>query len=342
MRQRDLDLGTRLREEALGAGGKVSLSTLIESLVPVAELRQLAREHGLSPKGGFRLEKAPARVLAPLLSEPDAPKVVEEVCALLATHMTHGIAGESRRAAENAGDSVPDLAPVLKLKGQDLAQARVELEKSRGVAQVLRDRVDELTRQVDQDGQQLTRLNKEIEILREQVDQFERAQPVAHRDQSNRIQSLEKELEEQNQIELQQRIRIAEQAATLRDREERLAELEELVPKGRRRKAKKEPPPLPERFIVPHFSAGFLKSLAGKDRRAVEHGYRAVFLYCTEGSRHPGLKAKSLDPTAVWSLRASRKLRVYFRPRADGDIDVLELLDRQEQETALRRYREKQ
>jgi hypothetical protein len=337
-------LAARLREESLGGGGKVSLSMLIESLIPVKNLRDLAREHGVSPKGGYRMERAPAKVLAPALCELFESEALQDVCELLADHMTSSLVKKKNAEAEADAEksrAPAHLEPVLKLKEQELEQAKAEVEKAREVAQGLRDRVDESNRRVHQHDERLTLLVKEIEACREEIERLGNAQPVVARDQSIKILSLEKELEEQNQIELQQRIKLAEQAAEIRERDERIAELEELVPSGRKRKKKKLPKP-PENFAIPHFTPAFLKSLIGKDRRAVEHAYRAVFLFCTEGSRHPGLQVKSLDPSSVWSLRASRKLRVYFRRQPDGDVEILELLDRQEQDTMLRRYREKQ
>ena len=59
----------KLRERALEDGGSLSLALLLEHLAPVARLRALAVEFGVTPKGGFRIERAPARVLAPLLAE---------------------------------------------------------------------------------------------------------------------------------------------------------------------------------------------------------------------------------------------------------------------------------
>ncbi len=338
-------LASKLHEEALGGGGKVSLATMAEALIPVKNLRDVAREHGVSPKGGYRLERAPAKILAPLLCEPHLSDVLDDVCELLAEHMTLNIA--EKKNAKKKADAAKTRAPaylesVLKLTTQELELAKGEVTKAREVAQGLRDRADELNRRVQMDGERITQLNKEIEACREEMERLGNAQPVVARDQSNKILSLEKDLDEQNQIEWQQRIKLAEQAAAIREREERILELEELIPPGRKRKKKKEPPKPPENFVVPHFTPAYLKSLAGKDRRAIEHAYRAVFLFCTEGSRYPGLQVKALDPSNVWSLRASRKLRVYFRRRPDGDVEILDLLDRQEQETMLRRYREKQ
>jgi hypothetical protein len=50
---------------------------------------------------------------------------------------------------------------------------------------------------------------------------------------------------------------------------------------------------------------------------------------------------KQLGGQDTWSFRASLGLRVYFRPVGDGDIELLELADREEQHTTLRRLKEK-
>ena len=122
-------LASKLREEALGGAGKVSLVVMVERLIPVENLRDLAREHGVSPKGGYRLERAPAKALASVLCEPKTPKVLEEVCELLAEHMTSNLAEKKRGKKESDAGKTrapTHLEPVLKLKGQELEQAKAE------------------------------------------------------------------------------------------------------------------------------------------------------------------------------------------------------------------------
>jgi hypothetical protein len=162
-------LASKLHEEALGGGGKVSLATMAEALIPVKNLRDVAREHGVSPKGGYRLERAPAKILAPLLCELHLPDVLDDVCELLAEHMTSNIAEKknAKKKADAAKTRAPAyLEPVLKLTAQELEQAKGEVSKAREVAQGLRDRVDELNRRVQMDGERITQLNKEIEACR--------------------------------------------------------------------------------------------------------------------------------------------------------------------------------
>lgn len=73
----------KIAEKALANDGELPLALLLQHLVPVGRLRALAKQHGLTPKGGFRIEKAPASVLAPLLAEQRAAERLDEVVALL-------------------------------------------------------------------------------------------------------------------------------------------------------------------------------------------------------------------------------------------------------------------
>ena len=66
-----------------------------------------------------------------------------------------------------------------------------------------------------------------------------------------------------------------------------------------------------------------------------------MFLFCDEGPAYPGLEVKQIEGQDLWSLRASLKLRVYFRPRDDGDVEIIALADREDQKTALRRLKDR-
>ena len=125
----------------------------------------------------------------------------------------------------------------------------------------------------------------------------------------------------------------------IRDLERQVEGLEALIPASRRRKQKPmdELPATERRFIVPWFQPGFYRSLEGKDRKAVERAFQAVFLFCTEGHGYPGLETKALGGTRLWSVRASLKLRVYLAMRDDGDVDVIALADREDQDTMIKR-----
>ncbi len=340
----DLD-GRVLLEEALSNSGRVSVARLLEAVVPVGKLRELAKNFGLSPKGGYRIDRAPGHILAPLVADKEHAKVMEAACSLLADHLTQAKPegkGKAKAKPKSNKNQRPDLRPVLERKERELDETREELAKAREVANRQRLRLEELDHGRQRDKEQRARLKGEVDRLGRQA-RDQRSTPAEVRDQTVEIHQLLREFEELAQVENQQRRLLAERQAKIRHLEERVAELLPLVPKGRRKRKEppSEPPPLPERFRRPYFTPPFYKSLENKDRRAVEAAYQATLLFCTEGPGYPGLQVKQLD-APIWSFRAALKLRVYFTNREDGDVDILELADRQEQPTVLRRLREKQ
>lgn len=333
-------LASILREAALSANAAVPVVRLLEAALPVEALRELVRDKGVTPKGGFRLEKAPAKVLAKALLDPLKPEVVEASCTALAEHLASAAAPDEAAPAEPQ----QDLAPLLRLREQEVEQLREELQRAQRSAQSLREQLAERDRQAQLNQSALVQQRLQMAELQDRLDNRPAPLPGNDREQTRRLHQLERDVEELETLEENQRLKLAEQAGHLRVAAVRIEELEDrLRKKGKRVDKPKPAAELPEaaRFSIPYFTPAFFRSLEDKDRRTVERAYQAVFLYCTEGPKYPGLQVKPLDPAGVWSLRASRKLRVYFRPRPDGDVDILELLDRQEQETALRRYREK-
>ena len=341
--------GRLLLEEALSNSGRVSVARLLEAVVPIGKLRELAKTFGLTPKGGYRIDRAPANILAPLVADKDRAKVLEAACSLLADCLAQNKSkpkpkpkAKTKAVAKGKKTAKSDLQPVLERKERELDELRDELAKAREVANRQRQRLEELDHKQQRHKEQRARLRGEVDRLGRQL-RDQRSTPADVRDQTVEIHQLLRELEDLAQVEAEQRRLLAERQAGIRDLEERVAELLPLVPKGRRKKREPqpEPPPLPERFRRPYFTQPFHKSLENKDRRAVEAAYRAILLFCTEGPGYPGLQVKQLD-SPIWSFRAALKLRVYFTNREDGDVDILELADRQEQPTVLRRLREKQ
>ncbi|MBX3462209.1 MAG: hypothetical protein KF830_03485 [Planctomycetes bacterium] len=330
-------LQKRLVERLLAGGGEVPLALLLELLVPVARLRELARQHGLSPKGGFRIEHAPAHVLGPLLAEQTDATRLEAVLALL---VPASPGAEAPPAPSPAPDG--DLRALLALREAELARSREDVGREREAAARARERAGDLERRLGHAEQELTLLRATL-ARRDR----EAAEPDASRrddrDLQRRVRELEAELDglrDANAALARQR---AYDRTRIVDLEQRQAELEQLVPKSRRqqRQAEREAEPPPAQFRLPIFTPGFYKSLAGKERSAVERAVHAVLQLCTEGYGYPGLEVKQLGGQDTWSLRASLGLRVYFRPRADGDVEILELADREDQHTTLRRLKDR-
>jgi len=334
--------GKALLEEALAHRGRVSLARLLTALVPVAALRNLAKSFGLTPKGGHRIDRAPAHILAGLVADTTKTEVIEAACGLLAEHLKPRKAEDEMQRKEAKDKAKTDgAAAALERRERELSDTREELARAREIMSRQRQRLEELDHLLQRGQEQLARLRGEIHRLRRRLEGRQSTTPEL-RSQTVEIHDLLREFEELTQVETEQRRMLALRQARIRELEEQVAQLLPLVPKGRRKKEPPpEPPPLPERFRRPHFTQAFYKSLENKDRRAVEAAYQAILLFCTEGPGYPGLQAKQLEPP-IWSFRAALKLRVYFTNRADGDVDILELADRQEQSTVLRRLREKQ
>jgi len=334
-----------LTREVLKGKGSLSWSLVLEASVPAEVMRELCREHGLSPKGGFRLEKAGPRVLAPLLAEQRDPKLIESLVeALRAALQDVGDEPSPRRE-----DPVPPPTAVdpegwkarFEHARAELQRREKQLERERTAGARHRQRAEQLARRLDQYEEREVMLQREIARLRRELAEAS-APPVAPgRDDAARQRELERDLEALEVAEAGLRRRLAVARTRERELEEQVGELEALVPKGRRRRRRVEEPPQPaKRFVVPYLLPAFYKSLDGKERRSVERAVQALLLYATEGPAYPGLEVKQLGGQDTWSMRASLKLRIYFRPRDDGDIDVLALADREDQATMLRRLKE--
>lgn len=326
----------KLAERILAKGSDLPLAMLLELAVPVARLRAAARHQGLTPKGGFRIERAPAHVLAALLAEQRDPEHLDEVLALLVPRH------DAEPAAAPPSSALADVQALLALREAELARLRAETERLREAAARTRERESELVRRFE-----LAERDRALLFARLQ----QRTEPTAatgptardDRDLQRRLHELEDEREGFLAADAALRRQLAHDQTRIRELLTTVAELEPLVPKGRRRRREPavEPEPPPTTFRVPYFAASFYKSLAGKERKAIERAVQAVLLFCTEGYGYPGLEVKQMGGQDTWSLRASRGLRVYFRPRDDGDIEVLEFADREEQHTTLRRLKER-
>jgi hypothetical protein len=358
----------KIAEKALANDGELPLALLLQHLVPVGRLRALAKQHGLTPKGGFRIEKAPASVLAPLLAEQRAAERLDEVVALLLppakspaappaagrdrTPSSNGTAGEQGDEPDEHGeaDEAPaaaDPAPgvessgLLALRDAEVSRLKRELERAREAANRAQARETQAERALATAEEDLLRLRR---ALTQQLE-VASASPAPAADRGDRdterlLRELESEREGFLAADEALRRQLAFTQSRVRQLEDEVRELHELVPKGRRRSRPAAPPPAEERrFRLPRFTPGFYKSLDGKERRAVERAVHAILLFCTEGHAYPGLEVKQLGGQDTWSLRASLGLRVYFRQLPDGDIELLQLADREEQHTALRRLK---
>lgn len=340
MSARSEDLRVRkLTERAMTDKGTLSLALLLEVLVPARRLREVAKEVDASPKG-FRVQKAPANALAVALAELKDPEALDKAVALLLEPRTDKQAEPAARPKlrKEAKDSVAVVQASF--HEQEAKRLQGELERARESLQRATERESDLRRRAEHDVEELQKLRAENAKLRDRAAEAKPAASGPDREAARRLHDLELELEARSDADEAVRRQLASDRTRLRELEAEVEELTELLPKGRKRKA--PPPPEPERRLqVPWFQPSFYKSLDGRDRRSVERAIQAVLLFCTEGHSYPGLEVKQLAGQDAWSMRASLGLRIYFRHRDDGGIDVLELADREDQHTALRRLKER-
>jgi hypothetical protein len=335
----------KLSERVLGKGSELPLAMLLELLVPVKKLRETTASFGLSPKGGFRIDKAPAHVLAPMLAELREPKQLDTVLQLLLSSKSPSVA-ESPASADEAAASEPvvsETAVLANLRVAELARARDELERAREAATRARERESDLSRRLQRAEQEVTLLRRELAYRSSSV--APTPEPAgADAEWMQRVRDLETEREDLLASDETLRRQLAGNQSRLRELEATVAELDALLPKGkRRRKPQSEPEPESgdRRFLLPRFLPSFYKSLEGKERKSVARAFAAILQFCTEGHAYPGLEVKQLGGQDTWSLRASLGLRVYFRQLPDGEIELLELGNREDQHTTLRRLKER-
>lgn len=319
------------------AGKELPLALLLEVLAPVKELRRLAKEFGLTPKGGFRIDKAPAHVLAPMLAALKDAKQLDAVVRALEPAAAEP--APANRATGKKDEAAPDpalaelTARADKLVGE-LAKAQAAGDRQRGRESTLRQRLEEAEAEI-------ARLRSQLSERK--ADKPQPAKP-ARDDLSARVRELEQDLEARDAADEALRKQMAADRRRLRELEIAKAELEALLPRGKR-KPKADPvpaTPVPEKRIrLPFFRPSFYKSLAVMDQRSVAQAFEAVWTYCTYGPSYPALQVKAMGGQETWSMRAALALRVYFTPREDGDIDVIEVANREDQPTMLRRLKDR-
>ncbi|MGA0058092.1 MAG: hypothetical protein ACO3RU_00750 [Planctomycetota bacterium] len=316
--------------------GKLPLERLVQELLPIGTLRDLARKHGLSPKG-YRIEKAPAPRLAKLLIDVRNPTLVTEVLELVLA-----LRGAGEATDKSGTDRVEELEALLKLREGDLRAARLDVDKLRGQAAQHREREADLSARLGQAEQRAIAARAEAEQLRRQQGAVPSGQAAPGREEARRIHDLEREVETLALAEEGHRRHAAERQARIRELEGQVADLETRVPKGRKPpKDKVEAPLLADTFRLPRFTAAFYKSIEGKERRHVEQAFQAALLFCTEGPSYPGLEVKQIEGQELWSLRASLKLRVYFELLEERCVEFVAVADREDQHTTLRRLKER-
>ncbi|MBK8976068.1 MAG: hypothetical protein IPM29_09085 [Planctomycetes bacterium] len=324
--------------DVLGGEGRIPFARVVEVLIDVGELRELAKRYGAVPKG-YRPERAPLARLLKELVDTSRPPLIRELCERVVSALR---AEGEKRASDDGGDTAETVdREVLARREQEVATLRAELERARAQGARQREREARLVQDLDEEKTRVARLRAEADELRRRAEAQKRPRPRPL-ETDGRVRELERELTACREAEDGLRRLVAVRQARIRELDEQVAELRELVPASKRRAIEPvKAPALADAFRLPRFTPSFYKSLEGKERRSVEKALQAALLFCTEGPGYPGLEVKQIEGQELWSLRASLKLRVYFHLRDDGDVDFVALADREDQHTTLRRLKER-
>lgn len=326
----------RLVEKVLETRGLVPLEVLLAQLVPIHRLRAVAQERGVSPKG-FRIDSAPAPSLAQALVRDLDPELLAaalcELFAALRPVPTSGPRAETPPAPSEPQDKTPARLAA------ELERVQGQLAAALAAQQGREARIADFDRRTALLQQEVARQRGELAAAQAQQASRPAGGRDGDREAERRLHAAEAELEVLARTEEDYRRRLAEQQTAIRALEQRVEELEAMVPKNRRRRPPPSPPPVLERFRMPHLTPEFYRTVAGRDQRSVAAAFDAIWRFATSGYSYPGLEVKQLEGVDLWSMRAGIKVRVYFRPRTDGDVDIVAVGDREDQDTLLRRLR---
>ena len=326
-----------LIQAVLAGRGAVPATLLLRFLLAEAALRELCGRFDLKPKGGFRVEKAPLHLLLPVLEKALLER--DEVRQAVATALTAAAAPPPVPADKApAGDAQRDR--LLELKDQEIRRLRDEADKAREVAARRGERTEHLQRRIDELQDEAAQIRAEREMLRRELDRAGKAGDPEPGSADKEMVALLRRVEQLEALNEELRRSLALEATNIATLQAETEDLRSRVPDWRKKQPAPPPPDLPPidtaSFPIPVFSSEFYRSLAGRDRRVAQAAFQAVFLLVSRGPGYPGLETKRLEGTSsLWSIRATIKHRVYFE-FGEGEIRVLRLEDRREQDRFLR------
>ena len=328
-------------EQALLEGeGKTSLETWLAYLLSREDLEVFARRFSLKIKG-FRVEKAPDRILLSALSKAFLEK------------------GEVRKAVlERIGEpaeSAPEPSP------SPPAGREEEGDQDQGEVRELRSRLEAL--QVEWNVLELKEkeLQGELKKARSGEKKFRRRALEAEEgkrkleEQVRKLKSLAPEAKQAKDLrrevqslkEENERLR-ASLASLNTDRVNLEREVEELRAKrGKKapREPKKEPPPAlpgedPDQWHIPLFEKEFQEALLSAPAPEAQRILKTVFFACQDPA-YPSLNLKKLEGKGdLWSVRVDPGMRLIFL-REGKVFRFLAATDREDQDTELKSLRER-
>ncbi len=218
-------------------------------------------------------------------------------------------------------------------------------------------RVTALAREVGAARSQLTEVRRQIALVDERLAQEKEARRAVEERLREAEASRAALASERNRDAVAEARRLAADAERQRREVENL--LSELV-EARRREAElttmlrareSGPAPSPARrseepvteevtpWIMPVFTSEFYESVRRWEARTVKAAFDKIRLLCTNLG-HPGLDAKPIQGVdGLYRIFVAQDVRLFYRRRAAGQIEVLSLIDREDLDRYIRAYK---
>jgi len=99
------------------------------------------------------------------------------------------------------------------------------------------------------------------------------------------------------------------------------------------------PPDAGSSFLIPVFSAEFYDSIRRWDAHMVRAAFEKVLLL-SQNLAHPGLDAKPMEGAdGLYRIRVAQDVRLFYRRLHAGRLEILSLIDREDLDRYIHRYR---
>ncbi len=328
-----------------------SLSTLLAVLLDLPTLRRIAIAKGIGAKG-FRVEKASAQRLAPLLVKEAAKH--EGLRGELAAALAQLQVGSQTQEQESV-KSVLAVDPV-QVKALELRLGKAEKKSLREAASARKAReslqksledLEALARSEADLRRQLSQLSRDCEELRARVQ--ESREPAAERQEKRAAQAhrervrLEERVEDLEQLDRAHRLDEADFLSRIRELESLVQELDALLPRGKKERIKQFRKSQVERKDTPGLVLLYSREFLDALERITESDQHRIHVTLAQvvlgGLDQHGLRVKSLKGGGeLLSLRSGLHYRVYFT-RSGDRLYLHHVGTREEQDTFLKKWR---
>jgi hypothetical protein len=285
-------------------------------------------------------QRTDAQAAAPSQAEPGAPADGTDSGSATDAATPEASGGPSEGAPEEPGG--PAIAPA---HGRQLRDAESRSRKLSGDLEAARRQLTDERAQGARKDERLNQVKRELEQVQSDLRAALAAKAAleAERDRDTRALLRQRELEAED---------LKRDVAGLRQDLEQAARREAaLATRVRGLEAHSTPPaaapaeaPAPAEepasaFQAPEFTAEFYESIEDWDARVLKSAFEKALLLANDYT-HPSLDAKPMQGAdGLYRIRVATDVRLFYRRKPNGGIEVLSLIDRENLGRYVRQYK---